>query len=304
MSVGISFISTGGHKMVRALRSLRRAEPNLPVYIVLDTSSMTWKSDRDNNPSLFQRQPNVQVRTIQNNAHINGALNKAVEWMKELKYDYVCLFHDDIVFSSLEEHRGHISEWLKRLESDSRLQNASALTFSLMESFVPNKVPGHWHRHSSEWDTIDLESKSLWETLCPNGKPAGHFDSGGNPTHEVHFDTWFVRYYTSETVHLYIPLGPTGQIIPVRIWDEVGGFDEQFGIHYDSQYPAECAIRNLPPILVIPNIPHLHLHNQSIGYADPAVGLWGDVSGAFTRKYGKDIETFWKEKKDWQWQIS
>lgn len=289
MKTAIAFASTGGQKMARALRSLRRTEPELPVYIVLDVASRTWKAN-DQNPNLgwFVQQPNVMVRCIENSAYINGALNAAMRWIAELGCDYGCLFHDDVIFSPLQEHLGHLSEWFKRLESDAELQKCSALTLSLMQAFVPNDV---WKRSPVEWDAMDLESESLWQILCPGGKPAGSYMESGH-AYEIHLPEFLVQYHAVKEMCRGYRLGPSGQIVPVATWETVGGFDETEGIFYDIQYPAECAARGLPLIQMIPNIPHLHLHNQSIGFADPAFGVWSDTMGAFARRYG-EYGAFW-----------
>lgn len=289
MNFGVVFTSTGGSKMVRALRSLRRGEPDLPVYIVLDVASKTWKETSTAIPrEWFESQPNVKVRCIENTAYINGALNAGMRWMAELGNDYGFLFHDDVIFSPLAANRGHLSEWATRIEADSELRNASALTLNLIQAFVPN---GIWRRSSAEWDAIDLESEVLWEKLCPGGKPAGGILPSGC-AYEIYLPEFFVQYHVVEETRRAYRLGPSGQIVPVATWAAVEGFDEKEGIFYDIQYPAECAVRNLPPVLNVPSMPHLHLHNQTIGFADPAAGIWADTMGAFTRRYG-EYGAFW-----------
>lgn len=298
MKTAIAFASTGGQKMVRALRSLRRTEPELPVHIILDISSKTWKENSNPSPEYFEQQPNVKLKCVHNVAYINGALNAGMRWIAELGYDYGCLFHDDVIFSPLLAHQGHLSEWFKRLESEAELRKCSALTLSYMQAFVPNDV---WKRSPMEWDAMDLESESLWQTLCPLGKPAGTYTELGH-AYEIHLPEFFVQYHGVKEMCRGYRLGPPGQIVPVTTWDAIGGFDETEGIFYDIQYPAECAARDLPSVQTIPNIPHLHLHNQSIGFADPAFGVWADTMAAFTRRYG-EYGAFWgkileKEKQD------
>jgi hypothetical protein len=296
MSVGLVFASTGGPKIARAIRSLRVAEPDVPIYVVLDVSSKTYEGTKDN-PSIswLESLRRVTVRPVQNKAYINGCLNEAMRWMRGLGYDYACLFHDDVIFSPLSQ--GHVTEWFTRLETEPELQEPSALTLSLMQAFVP-KV---WRRPPAEWDVMDLESISFWEKLLPNGKPAGFLEQqpDNSAAFEVQFPDFYVQYHVARSLQSTTRLGPTGQIVSIDRWAKVGGFDETLGIFYDMQYPAECAARGWPPVKMVPNIPHLHLHNQSIGYEDLAFAHWTDCLGAFETKFG-DYETFWNSKEGWR----
>lgn len=288
MKIGIVFASTGGEKMVRALRSFRRAEPDLPVNIILDISSGTWKENSNPSPEYFETQPNVRLKCIHNSAYINGCLNAGMRLLGELGYDWGCLFHDDVIFSPLPENRGNLSKLFEDLNANPGLQQSSGLTLALMQAFVPN---GIWRRAPKEWDSMDLESEELWQTLCPGGKPVGTFEPDGH-AHEIYLPDFLVQYHVVPEVKRVCRLGPSGQIVPLATWNLIGGFDEKDGIFYDIHYPAECAVRKLPPILSIPNLPHLHLHNQSIGYADLAKDLWTNTMGAFTKRYG-DYGAFW-----------
>ena len=78
-------------------------------------------------------------------------------------------------------------------------------------------------------------------------------------------------------------------------WDP-GGFDEQYGIHYDGGYSAACISQGLPPILPILNTPVLHLQNQSQDCSDPSFVLWNYVNAAFAMKYGIGSGGFRKDK--------
>lgn len=284
MNPGVVFVSTGGEKMVRALRSLRRVEPDLPVHIVMDLSSRTWgKNSQSPALSWFEAQPSTLVRGVTNTAYINGALNAGMRWMEELGHSHGCLFHDDVIFSPL--HPLQLTNLFKE-----NFPPASALTFSLLQAFVP-KV---WQRPAAEWDAIDLESQDVWQKLL--GEPKYWTEAEGVP--EIHPKDWtfFVQYHCVNRPLTWPRLGPTGQIVPMNTWHEVGCFDETCGIFYDIQYPAECRRRGLPPIYIIPSVPHLHLHNQTIGYADPALGIWANTMKAFSNLYG-DYHEFWKDFK-------
>jgi hypothetical protein len=288
LNIGVCFVGTGGNKMVRALRSFRRVEPTLPVHIIFDTSTNSWKRNVQTlDHGWFENQPNVQVRHIENSACVNGAFNKGISWLRDLGYDCACMFHDDIVFSSLPENRGHISEWFERIETDPALQESSGITFAAMEALVHSPVPGHWQRSPAEWDAIDLESESIWQRMCPSGKSPMTFGSPGSDD-GITLDGWFVKYFVPAEICPLSRLGPSGYVLSVAIWSQMGGFDERHGIFYDMEYPVYCAMHGLPPVKVIPNVPHLHLHNQTTAYGDPATGLWSHDLQSFIALYGKE----------------
>lgn len=288
-NIGVCFVGTGGNKMVRALRSFRRSEPSLPVHIVFDTSTNSWARNSQVYPaSLFENESNVLVRCIANSAYVNGAYNQAMRWLNELGYTHACMFHDDTIFSPLPEHVGHISEWLKRVDTDPELQSASGITLGFMEALVPSNQPGVWERSPELWDQIDLESESLWRILCPDGKSAMYFGSPGSD-HGVHpASDWFVKYFVTDKTCIIARLGPAGYIIPISVWKQFGEFDESSGIFYDMEYPVLCAKHGLPPVKAVSNIPFIHLHNQSTAFGDPAVGLWGHDLQSFVAKYGQE----------------
>jgi hypothetical protein len=299
LDVGVVFATTGGNKILRAVRSFRRAEPDTPVHVVVDITSNTWRNGGQH--ALTPLLDLASVRCVENHAHINGTLNRAMEWMAELGHTHACLFHDDIVFSPLPEHLHHISRWF----SDAAVERAySALTLSHMEAFVPHDgtvkgQPGNWHESESWWDARDLESESLWRVLCPNGQPAGYFGGegpDGGPIGEVDFGDWFVHCTGAYRTHGCLRLGPAGQIVSIDAWQRIGKFDESKGLIYDMVFAVECAMRRMAPVLIVPNIPFLHLHNQSIGFKDPAFSVWNDVTGAFNNHYGWTIGEFWKEQ--------
>lgn len=302
MKLGLVFVSTGGNKMVRALRSLRIGEPSLPVHIILVTSTRSWEKSRDAVPaSYFESQQNVTVRQISTGAYINGSFNEAMKWMKELGYTHACSIHDDVIFSPLPENASHLSEWFTRIEQEPDLQQASGLTLSFMEALVDTGRVGVWERSPEDWDSRDLESVLLWSRLCPAGKPAMYFGSEGasegiqvplilteqNVKSDLQVSDWFVKYFCTETICPMARLGPCGQVVPIEVWEQVGGFSEDDGVFYDMEYPVACALKGFPPVKVIPNTPYIHLHNQSTAFGDPAVGLWGNDLQSFIRKYGK-----------------
>lgn len=288
VTTGVAFCSTGGSKMVRALRSFRRMEPDLPVHIVFNTSSKVWNANRSQvDPNWFESQPNVRVLHVYSTGWINGTFNEAVRWMGELGYSRACCIHDDTVFSPLPENRGHISEWLDRVESDPALSAASGLTLSSMEALVNTGIPGIWERSPLEWDARDLESEAVWRTMLPGGVSALYFGSPG-ADEGISLGDWFVKYFVTEKIITIARLGPVGFIIPIALWQRVGGFGERDGIFYDMEYPVLCAKLGLPPVLAVPNTPILHLHNQSTAFGDPAVGIWGHDLQSFIHKYGAD----------------
>jgi hypothetical protein len=292
MSVGVAFASTGGEKMARAARSFNKQEPDLPINIILDTSSNTWKS----NPDYFVLSglPATTIYSVENSAHINGTLNHAMNLMKERGHSHSVLFHDDLVFSPLPENRGYIQNWIKRMEASPDLMSMSGLSFGELECFVKNPgtvrhQPGHWDAPPEWWDPRDLESEEFWRKMIgPDGIPERYVD----------FDGFFVEYCPAGE-NLFGPrlrMGPTGQIVNISSWEKVGGFDETFGLHYDTDFPFACVVNNLPPILYISGAPHMHIHNQSMGYKDPSTGIWGDFERAFQRKYGKVFHDFCVEQ--------
>jgi hypothetical protein len=282
------------------VRSLRRAEPNLSIYVAADRSSHTWNEGGGSSvlPNLLAM-PNVFVREVENHAHINGTLNRAMEWMKELGHTHAALFHDDVVFSPLPENRGHISEWFEH----PLLERASALSYSHMEAFVPHDgcvegQPGQWHESEAWWNAHDLESESVWRKLLPGSKTPGYYageapDGGG--VGKVAFDDWFIHCCVAYKPHVVLRLGPVGQIIGIEDWEAIGKFDEDKGLIYDMVFAVECVLKKRRPTWAIPNLPFLHLHNQSIGYRDGCFGVWSDVTAAFNSHYGYNIGEFWKE---------
>ena len=290
MSAGVAIVSTGGTKLLRALRSLRRTEPVLPVYVILNTSSNTWERTRNEYPvERFAAEPHVQLRPIVNTGYVNGSFNAAVRWLRELGHSHACVIQDDVVFSPLTEHTGHLTEWLVRVESDSECASASGLSLACMEALVRTGTPGCWHRSPEEWDAVDLESEAVWRKLCPgpDAQPALYFGSPGSEE-GVTLTDWFVKYFVSDRIVSMCRLGPTGFIIPIRVWEAVGGFSESNGIFYDMEYPIVAAMRGFGVVKAVPSVPHIHLHCQSTGFGDAAVGLWGRDLQSFVNLYGRD----------------
>lgn len=288
MSVGVCFVSTGGNKMARALRSFRVNEPDLPVHITFATSSKVWpKNHASLDSGFFNDQPNVKVLHVYSTGWINGCFNEAAKWMQQLGYSHACLLHDDTVFSPLPENRHHLSKWIYELDANSQLAAASALTLSSMEALVHTGITGIWERSPEQWDATDLESESVWRKLLPGGVSAMYFGSPGSDD-GVTVSDWFVKYFVTERVISIARLGPAGFIIPLSLWERTGGFGERDGIFYDMEYPILTAQLGLPPVLAVPNVPFIHLHNQSTAFGDPAVGIWGHDLQSFIHKYGAD----------------
>lgn len=284
MSVGVVFVSTGGTKMVRALRSFRRMEPSLPIHIALATSSKVWPANRAQVPEgYFERQPNVKTLYTFTTGWINGCFNEAIRWMQQLGHSHVCCLHDDTIFSPLPENVGDISHWL-----DYALGSpAAGITLSAMEALVRTGNPSIWERSPAEWDVRDLESDSTWRILLPGGTSPIYFGSPGSEEGTTVTD-WFVKYFVTERIISIARLGPSGFVIPIHIWEEIGGFGEHDGIFYDMEYPIQTARLGYPPVLAVPNIPYIHLHNQSTAFGDPATGIWGHDLQSFIHKYGTD----------------
>lgn len=288
VGVGVAFISTGGTKMMRALRSLRRMEPSLPVHIVFDTSAKAWGRNNAEVPyNHFESQPNVHVRHVHSTGWINGTFNAGVGWMRELGFSRACLIHDDTVFSPLADNHGDLSNWIAKAESDPTLSAASGLSLSSMEALVNTGREGIWERSPDEWDRTDIESDAVWRTMLPGGVSAMYFGSPGSDD-GVSLGNWFVKYFVTERIISMARLGPAGFIVPIAAWEASGGFGERDGIFYDMEYPILTARLGLPPVLAIPNAPFLHLHNQSTAFGDPAVGIWGHDLQSFIEKYGAD----------------
>jgi hypothetical protein len=301
MKIGVVFIATGGPKVMRAVRSLRHMEPDIPIHVLMDMTTNTYFRNQSN-PSLddLRTLPNVKVLGLrENSAMVNGAFNAGVAWMEELGFDRACCLHDDLIFPSLLETQGYLSNWFHLLETEADFREASGIAFGHFEALVfwPGNIKhqsGNWHRAPAEWDTMDLESEEVWKRLCVDGVPEHEVDFPS-----MNFFTLYEGLRGYDRCRYLTRLGPTGFIIPIHTWRAIGGFDEQFGIFYDIVYPSECAVRGLNPIIVAPNSPFLHLHNQTTAFGDPVRGVWGDTLGAFKVKYGMDIDAFWKTHPNW-----
>lgn len=287
MSMGVVFVSTGGTKMARALRSFRRHEPTLPVHIALATSSKVYAANHAAlNSGFFVDQPNVKVLHTYSTGWINGCFNEAIQWMAQLGHSHVCCLHDDTVFSPLPENKGDLSKWLAYAESS----DASGITLSSMEALVHTGIEGIWERSPQQWDATDLESESTWRKMLPGGVSALYFGSPGSDE-GITLTDWFVKYFVTDRIISIARLGPAGFIIPIDIWERTGRFGERDGIFYDMEYPIIAAKLGLPPVLAAPNVPFLHLHNQSTAFGDPAIGIWGHDLASFVHKYGADPGT-------------
>jgi hypothetical protein len=258
-------------------------EPDLKIYILLDRSAVTYQMLHTPLNKLSEMKDVHFSMVNEHPGFVNGGLNKAVEWMQRSGYDYTCLFQDDLIFSPLLEHRRSISEYFEH----PLLAQSSGLRFSHFETLTPTV---DMRRSPQEWDREDMEDPALWEYLkqayatvafdgqdiCPPGR-----------------SFWF-RYEGPKNICKWNRLGPTGQVFPIKTWEQLGRFDETEGIFYDSEYPTECFLRKLPPVYAVTNFPFIHLHNQSVNpWADPARGVWGDTEGAFKKRYGGTREEIW-----------
>ena len=303
MKTGAVFISTGGPKIIRAVRSFKQMEPDLPVHVLMDMTTNTWKAN-EYNPSLQNLRDQFGVLTeplLENDGLVNGAFNAGVRWMKELGYERAACFHDDLIFPHLHETRYYLTKWFARVQIEPEFRDASGIAFGHFEALVfwPGNIKhqsGNWHRAPTEWDKLDLESDEVWNKLVKNGVPEHEVDFP-----DMNFFTLYEGLRGHDTFRYLTRLGPTGFIIPIDKWEEIGGFDEQYGIFYDIVYPSECAVRGWNPVIVAPNSPFLHLHNQTQAFGDPMTNtLFKDTLGSFTTKYGMDIDTFWlKNHPEW-----
>ena len=292
MSVGVVFASTGGNKAVRAVRTFQAMEPDLPIHVTMAINSSTYYSlNRAHERQLEGL--GAQVRPIDNPAFVNGCLNDGVKWMRELGHEHACLLHDDLVFSPLPEHRGSLSEWFPTAASESLPTAWSGLTFAHFECFTHEP---DMRREPSRWDRTDLEDRALWHDL-------GGYDRlhNGSPLYPPGRD-FYIRYEGTDRFRPWNRLGPTGLVVPIATWEQVGGFDEKWGVFYDIDYPAEVRRRDLAPVWACPNVPWLHLHNQSVNpWADRAPGAWGDTEGGFARKFGYRLTEFWHTNWEERW---
>lgn len=279
MSVGVVFASTGGNKIVRAVRTFQAMEPGIPVHVAMAVNSVTYRSINFDHEKLL-KDLDVVTRPVSSAGYVNGSFNEATEWIHSLGYDEICIFQDDLIFSPLREHRGSASQWF--IQNWSRV---SGVTFAHLE--VLTNEDG-MRRAPAQWDQEDFSDPSLWQELM-------QFDRhhNGAPVYPTGRD-WFVRYEGSDKYRKWNRLGPTGFVFPYRLWAEFGGFDTKQGVMFDIDYPAEALQRHHPPVYAVPNVPWLHLHNQSVNpWTDPAIGIWADPLGNFAKKFGSIITDYW-----------
>jgi hypothetical protein len=285
--VGVIFASSGGYKIIRALRTFARMEPDLgPYHVAIDVTSRTW---RDSGYTIFDElnsEEEVEVRCFANTAHINGILNHAMEWMGSKGYTHVALFHDDVVFPPMPNA---VSYWLTP-----ELLGKGAITFCHLECFKVSKEEQWARRHPAEWDQIDLESNDLWLQLRMFKRENAYRIEPKN-------EDWFCHYEGCDKVRKWNRLGPTGQVVPVELWNQVGKFSETNCVHYDQDYPIKLFRMGLPPNYAVPNFPWLHLHNQTMNpWFDPAPGMWG-TREAMIAAYGADWPGIWGDRWEQEW---
>jgi hypothetical protein len=138
---------------------------------------------------------------------------------------------------------------------------------------------------------LDLESESLWKQLS-------NFSRENAYRIQPEQADWFCHYEGCDKVRKWNRLGPTGQVVPIATWLQVGKFDEVDYVHYDQDYTIKCFRMGLTPNYAVPNVPWLHLHNQSMNpWFDPAPGEWGRRE-AMIRKFGADWPGIWGD--DWE----
>src|SRR6266852_2238651 len=122
--VGVVIASTGGNKLLRCVRSLRKMEPDLPIHAMIDRSAITYQMLYTPISEILKYADVNHVPA--HGGFVNGGLNRAIDWMKFLEFDYACLLQDDLVFSPLPEHIGDLSEWFNH----PLLAQSSGLRFS------------------------------------------------------------------------------------------------------------------------------------------------------------------------------
>src|SRR5580765_7375134 len=158
-NVGVVIASTGGNKLLRCVRSLRKMEPDISIHCLLDQSSTTYHMLATPLEELAEIKGLFMSACVQHGGFVNGGLNKAVEWMKNAEYEYACLFQDDLVFSPLPEHQRSISQYFEH----PLLAQSSGLRFSHFETLTPTV---DMRRSPQEWDREDMESEELWQFLA------------------------------------------------------------------------------------------------------------------------------------------
>jgi hypothetical protein len=284
--VGVVFASTGGFKTVRAIRSFRVMEPSVLVYALIDMTTKTWQANRESLHDIAIH-ADILCALFENRAFVNGGMNHAVRWMKAMGHSYACVFHDDLVFSPLAEHRHSLSYWF---DSDI-LARSSGISFAHFEALV--RDPGaNYRRKPERWDEENMESEALWRFLASTDIVT---DKDICPPDA----SYFFRYEGPDVVRKWNRLGPSGYVVPIATWEALGGFDETSGVFYDDFYSTECLLRGFPPIYAVNNFPYIHLHNQSVNpWADVAEGVWGDSGQAFTARYGASKPGIWRD--DWE----
>jgi hypothetical protein len=274
VKVGTLIASTGGKKLVRCVETLRAMGPELEIHVTIATNTRTYRSLGRSDI------PYTRTKLIAPTGFVNGSINAGIKWLESSGYDAALVLQDDLIFSPLPEHRGSLSQWFPR-----EWHECSGLTFAHLECLT---YTDDLRRAPDAWDREDFSSPELWKELMTydgmhNGAPV--YPSGRD---------WFIRYEGTDVVRPWNRLGPTGFLVPIKQWRAFGGFDEEFGVFFDHDYPAECFQRSLKPVYAVPNVPWLHLHNQSVNpWADQAIGLWGDNDGAFARKFGGVLTSVW-----------
>jgi hypothetical protein len=287
--VGVCFASTGGFKLVRCLKTFIAMEPGFDKYhVAIDASSRSWREAGhvvfDDLMAPEAVEGGVVLKCFANGAHINGILNSAMAWLAEEGYSHVALFHDDLVFPPNVE--GNVSRWLTP-----ELLGKGAITFCHLECFKNSTTELWARRHPIEWDSLDLESPELWVQLRD-------FQRENAAPIRPHGADWFCHYEGCDKVRKWNRLGPTGQVVPVEMWKRVGGFSETNEVHYDQDYPIKLFRMGLAPNYAVPQVPWLHLHNQSMNpWFDPAPGRWGSRE-AMIAAYGADWPGIWGN--DWE----
>lgn len=288
------FASTGGKRIINAVRSFRKMEPHIPVYVMFDISSKSWNNGGgDAVRDWLYSAPHglIGYGMTENDKHINGVLNAGMRQAEKLGYSHVVLFHDDLVFSPLPEHRGSLAFWLQ----PAFIEGTSGMTFGHLECFVRDPGDPFARRPPAFWDAIDLDSPELWRQMF-------RFPYNNGYEVELPGQEFYVRYEGPDKVRKWNRLGPTGQVVPVATWKALGGFDEVAFVHYDQDYTSEVFRRGWPPVYAVPNVPWLHLHNQSMRPdADVAPEPWGRGE-AYVAKFGADWPGYWRS--DWaeRWQ--
>lgn len=269
----------------------------MPTVVICDGRAASWAASGWSSVELMRctRAYGVGMHLWQGNtAYINGTMNEAV---RQADAEYVCLFHDDVVFNPLD-HLPVTKTIIWAVENAVALKDAAAFTLGYAQVWASGSygatAPERWdHPDSQDYGDGqggELERPAFWRGLVAKWSPTVGAPQLGDPP-RVAFDGFDVSYMTVPRPTHWARLGPCAQIVEWASWARVGGFDETEGVFYDQCFPMRLRKRlgGNVHVLAVPGLVCLHLHNQSL-FLDPAQGVWGSVSENIRRAYGESWE--------------